>query len=354
MFNHRTARIIDSWRAEIGSAHLIHKVLHAVFKAAQTERCPPGKVGSAILAKIREFRDSLWWEVVKQEPYRKRRRLGLSQWKPGQTHNFEDIMVSFVGVDWRTRRDGCSKAVWRELSLAYIDTICEEWGFPLDPRPRPTSQFRTIPATSQPFSATPVDVQADFVELRHQDDEVWLTDRPRFRCIVDNQTLAGIINGEACLDDDRCRPVIRSISQRILHLVEHHQLLPFRNWANPVQWRPREYNKRADLMCNLILDGRDSFEIRGENIDIVLGLKPHILAQTDGGCRYQGTTALGYVIYGIIFGYGEEPPDYYTLAVGGARITGDLPSLESEARALDLALCRLNHFLASHELGQSS
>ena len=313
-----------------------------------------------VLAKVKELRDSIWWEVVKQESYRKRRRLGLSQWKPGQTANFEDMMVSSLGIDWRSRRDSSSKAEWKVLSANVIDSICEDWGLPPDPRRRSSNQpphagcaLNSVIHSSPRHLPVP-DLQADCPEERLPEDDLWLADRSRFRCIVDNQVLARLVNGEASIGDESYRPILQSITRSLLRLIEHHRLHPYRDWDNPVQWRPRSYNKRADSMCNLILDGRDSFEIQGDNVDVVLSLRPRILIQSDGGCRNQGTSALGYAIYGIIFGYGDLPLEYYTLAVGGARVDGNLPSLEMEARALDLALYRLNHFLTSHELGQSS
>ena len=62
-------------------------------------------------------------------------------------------------------------------------------------------------------------------------------------------------------------------------------------------------------MCIIVLDGHENIKLQGDNVDAVLGLKPHFLIQTDGGCRNEGTTALGYVIYGIMLGYGEMPLD---------------------------------------------
>ena len=80
-----------------------------------------------------------------------------------------------------------------------------------------------------------------------------------------------------------------------------------------------------------------------------MGLKPHVLIQADGGCRNRGTTALGYAIYGFIFGYGCMLLEYYTLSMGGAKVAGNLSSFESEARALDLALGKLVSYLAPQD-----
>ena len=97
----------------------------------------------------------------------------------------------------------------------------------------------------------------------------------------------------------------------------------------------------------MILDGQETFAVTGENADIVLQLRPHFLLQTDGGCRRQGTSAISYVIYCVIYGYGDEY-HYYTLAFGGERIICNFSSLELEARAFSLALQKLVEYLSSY------
>ena len=121
-------------------------------------------------------------------------------------------------------------------------------------------------------------------------------------------------------------------------------LRPPRDWMPPVEWRPRRFNKRSDAICNLILDGADSFGYEGENAEVVVGLRPHFLLYSDGGCRGTGRSATGYVIYGYIFGYGDQV-QYYTLALGGKGFDCDLSSFELEARALAQALAKLTSML---------
>ena len=93
----------------------------------------------------------------------------------------------------------------------------------------------------------------------------------------------------------------------------------------------------------------DMLTLSFDDLETVMGLKPHFLIQTDGGCRNKGTTALGYVIYRVIFGYGCMPLEYYTLSMGGAKVAGNLSSFESEARALDLVLGKLVSYLATQD-----
>ena len=137
-----------------------------------------------------------------------------------------------------------------------------------------------------------LEYDAEYREERHPDDGDWSHDRPRFLCRVDSETLAKLANGKACLEDETCRPWLQSITEKILHMIDHFELRPPRDWHGPAQWRPRRFNTRADSMCNIILDGHENFELQGDNVDVVLGLKPQFLIQTYGGCRNEGTTAL--------------------------------------------------------------
>ena len=71
----------------------------------------------------------------------------------------------------------------------------------------------------------------------------------------------------------------------------------------------------------------------------------HFLLYSDGGCRNKGASALGYIINGIIFGYGMDNL-HYILALRGERFDSDLPSFELEARALNSALARLRALIS--------
>ena len=66
--------------------------------------------------------------------------------------------------------------------------------------------------------------------------------------------------------------------------------------------------------------------------------------QSEGGCRYQGSSAIACVIDGVMFGYGTGH-DYCTIALGGERIAGIWPSFNLEAQALDMALEKLTGYL---------
>ena len=124
-----------------------------------------------------------------------------------------------------------------------------------------------------------------------------------------------------------------------MHLVDNYDLRSPLDWDDPVEWGPREFNEGADAICSLILDGQEDFSTQGDHIQEIVDMKPHLLVHTDGGCRNQGISALGYVIYGVIYTNGKY--NYYTIAMGGAKVNGNRHSFELEALALNLALGRV-------------
>ena len=96
-----------------------------------------------------------------------------------------------------------------------------------------------------------------------------------------------------------------------------------------------------------MLAGHGGFHIHGENCEVVCQLKPHFLIQADGGCRYCGRSAISYVVYGVLYGYGADV-QCCTLAYGGERLSGAKQSLDLEAQALALGLGVLVDLLAAY------
>ena len=172
-----------------------------------------------------------------------------------------------------------------------------------------------------------------------------MNDRQGFRAVVDDQTLAGVVNGKVALQNLACQKYVTGIVDKLARLCSVEGLRPPLDHDDPVERRPREYNKRADQMCNMSLDGAADFVIEGENLTVVMQLRPHILIYTDGSCRRRGISAIGYVIYAILFGY-TDINEYYTLAMGGHRVDGDHNSFTLEAWALDKALSSTSSYFA--------
>ena len=113
---------------------------------------------------------------------------------------------------------------------------------------------------------------------------------------------------------------------------------PFRNEADPIQWRRREQNKVADSLCNHTMDtGRYWQETwtRPDGIDIG---EANILVFSDGGSRKGACSASAWIMY--IGGHDT----YYPLAAKGMFFTEALSSFTVERIALESAAEHVNNF----------
>ena len=82
---------------------------------------------------------------------------------------------------------------------------------------------------------------------------------------------------------------------------------PAKDQEDPVLWVPRELNKRADTICNLVMDARGKHEFRHERISILLKERINIKVSSDGGSRGGRISATGWVIWAVRVGEeGEE------------------------------------------------
>ena len=67
-----------------------------------------------------------------------------------------------------------------------------------------------------------------------------------------------VICGHAALANERYRHVFQRVMRRLVGFIEGG-MMPSTDVADPVQWRPREYNARVDYLCNQALDTRSPF-----------------------------------------------------------------------------------------------
>ena len=286
-YNTLSASMIDTWRQKMETPHIIHKAMLSAFKAAWFESNPRGEVGRELLKHVRSFRDCKWWEHMKGEPYQKRRREGLTHWKPGPTPCFDDLMVTVLGPCWREKVNNSTLAQWRDTSYECINLICSMWQLPAHPRRKIVAVPAGVPRKKHTERYGNPEVmlkaeEADYKEQPHETDHSWVNNQQRFKCIVDSQALANAVNGKATLEDDSHRQLLSRLSSKVLCIIDGYGLHPPRDEDDPVEWRPRRYNQKADRMCNLILDGCQDVRVEGENSTAVLGLEPHLLVMTDG------------------------------------------------------------------------
>ena len=111
---------------------------------------------------------------------------------------------------------------------------------------------------------------------------------------------------------------------------------PRRSWCDPLEWRPREYNKRADYLCNQSLDTKGSHEHVDPDVQVCVDLNPNWLLYSDGGCQKQGASAYSWLSCPVV----EVCGNYiqFVVAFGYEWVAMDQSSLIDEAQGLDKAL----------------
>ena len=90
--------------------------------------------------------------------------------------------------------------------------------------------------------------------------------------------------GRAAITNDHFRPLFNRITDDVVSLL-HGGHAPPRDWDDPVQWRQRCYNKRADWLANQALDAKKDFKYVDPDAERYAALQPNWLACTDGACR---------------------------------------------------------------------
>ena len=129
------------------------------------------------------------------------------------------------------------EAEWKQNTRILINEICTSWDLPLLPAPKTTATKHATIAKVAP--------QWQVRELEHEDDKLWQAGGERFVFITDSQIVKNVICGHATLKREKFRPIFQRVTKRLVSLI-HIGLMPPTDVSDPVQWRPREYNVRAD------------------------------------------------------------------------------------------------------------
>ena len=104
--------------------------------------------------------------------------------------------------------------------------------------------------------------------------------------------------------------------------------------ADPVLWVPRELNKAADAVCNLVMDRRSHVVYRHPRIRGYLSERCNIKISSDGGCRGGNVSATGWTVWAVRVGAGGEEVQEVVILKGGKLFDVGMASLEIETRAL--------------------
>ena len=125
MYLARTAAQIDDTLRTVHHRTLVHELLIAYFREAWRDRNGRNRTEAA-----GRYRDACFWESVKGIPFHVRKTFGWVHGRPGtRTRQWEALMVSTIGVNWRRYRDTFSdRRAWMTEAFAWIDAICASCG----------------------------------------------------------------------------------------------------------------------------------------------------------------------------------------------------------------------------------
>ena len=162
--------------------------------------------------------------------------------------------------------------------------MCAAWQLPLLPRPPLSVNDKRQDGHVKMPAHWPEH------ELVHEDDHKWHFDGQRFAFFIDSQAVQRVACGYSSITNETYRNVFWRILKRIVKFIGGG-LLPSRDIADPIQWRPREFNARADYLCNQALDSKSSYCYIDECIDCYRTDGVQWEAFSDGACRGDGFSA---------------------------------------------------------------
>ena len=127
----RTAERIK-WYFELSSHRPIHiRILTAYHNSAYEESSRNIDGNSCLLLESREVRSRILWESVKDMHGKRRKIEGFLQRSQGQKSYWEDPLVDFYGLDWRTKRLSMTWTEWRDHTDAFVRATCARWSLSL-------------------------------------------------------------------------------------------------------------------------------------------------------------------------------------------------------------------------------
>ena len=340
-YNKRTSVFLDKIRADLNIPHMHHTLIRNVLRSARREVSFRDITHANPLQTVRQHRCHQWWAAVRDQPFSDRVAQGLVHARRGPTVTYETPFVTVLGEAWRAIRDAtpCYNE-WKQVCDSVLRKLCSVWNVPPPPSPPlvpvrgpkpPTDAVDYVTTVMKPFSEQPC-----------QGDDSWDIGACCFHFICDNSSVQ-VLNGQAPLRDDTSRPVFERIARRTAEWIERG-LQPRRYFEDPFEWRPRAFNVRSDAICNLVLDTGADINVVSDDLMDILALRPNFLIYSDGGCRYDGRSAIGWVIYATV--WDGDSWRHLDVAIQGRVLEGNFQSFVCEAMAIDEATFMLYNIIS--------
>ena len=240
-YNARTVAKLEQWIKNCSFKPIHICILERVFASAWRE-----KDTSALAADIRRDRDARWWATISALPQSERSHEQVMHRRSGPPEDADRLFVMSWGEDWRRRLEATpTKQDWLQGRGAFVKQTCRDVGL----------RHGQIDATGRVDETDELNGRSKY-DGRHTDDlqlptplrrdELWdkNMDTMQLEFVVDNQLVAALANMEARCTNDFYRPVVLRIRSRIRRLMQHSFACKA-VFLQPVDWRPREFNKAA-------------------------------------------------------------------------------------------------------------
>ena len=350
MYYESSAIYLDDIRNKTRTPHLAHMIIEEILRHTHRTTTNRDNDNRNLTLEINHYRNTKWWNKTKTTSNHVRSKItdNPTQRTTAQYTSYDKILIAIFGDSWHdlaTQHN--TPREWIRASRPAIDKYLAPIGIPPNPltqdgpKVKPNNnQPNTIQRITQLHPNREEDEEAITNECRN---ETWSPPTPTAQCIrivIDNQTLANIVNGDAVLTDTKLEPAI----QRIIDRTHTWQDLGWHTGtaATPyINWRYREHNKTADRACNQVMDNNHNIH---NQITSPPPTQPHN-AQSDGGCRYKGTSATGYAIRT----HNSNDNTTQLITTAGTLIPHNLNSLTAETIALDQLTARLTTWLTSKQ-----
>jgi hypothetical protein len=329
LYFNRTVVRLDQWMGHCKYKQIHVAILERVFAQVWHERTVATQ-----LAAIRTDRDLDVWEGVKDIAGAKRKREdGIVHSKTGPQLQFSTLFAAVWGIHWRQYLTSCdSIAQWRSMKRSFVIQACECFKLP-----RPYEGYSKDSEVVQQDRAMK-NTGRDMPELRRlQRDEHWMnnSERPQLEFIVDNETVANLMNLEAKVENEYYEPMVSRMRLNIYEVFMNY--FEYKGgFFGCHDWRPREYNSQADAVCNWVLDeGCDMEELDLQDVLRRLIAGQMLQIYSDGGFDGERGSASFVVVCNAF-----EDGSWHSSVCGyrGILINGARSSFQAEMVGADAAI----------------
>ena len=326
-YNQRTAARIEQWFWHCRFKPIHVCILERVFNFAWRSRS-----SASLAAEVKGDRSTLWWKFHKELGGQNRNCENILHRRPGPQERLDYFFEEVWGDSWTARlKKGMSQEAWKALRPDFVTSTCEKLGLK-------NQQGQHIEVKQLGSKHAGRDAGDIVLPLPLKRDELWTLNSPsvQLEFVVDNQLVAGLANVEVRCTCERYRLIVSRIRQHIRSLMT--KSFDYKaGFLQPVDWRPREFNKAADLIADHVLDKRsDVSALDIKDLINRLGDIAAIQIFSDGGFdgHYYGSMAFVIVGYQIL---GSEWRRHI-LGYRGILVKGAVSAFQFEIGALDLAV----------------